>query len=78
VVTGTVFYNNTTQAVRLPKPVAWDASVTEVTIQVVGEQRILTPKGAEWDAFFDSFTPVTTDFMASREQPPVDERVSLP
>jgi len=76
-VIGTVFYNNTTQAVRLPKSVAWDPSVTEVTIQVVGEQRILTPKGAEWDAWFDSRTPVTPDFMVPRDQPPADERPSL-
>ena len=76
-ITGTVFYNNTTQAVRLPKSVAWDPSVTEVTIQVIGDQRVLTPRGTEWDAWFDSHTPVTEDFMFTREQPPAEERPSL-
>ncbi|MDR2975512.1 MAG: antitoxin [Propionibacteriaceae bacterium] len=75
--TGTVFYNNTTQAVRLPKAVAWDPSVTEVTIQVVGDQRILTPKGAEWDVWFDAHSPVSSDFMASREQPEPEQRPAL-
>jgi antitoxin VapB len=76
-VTGTVFYNNTTQAVRLPKAVAWDKSVTEVAIQVVGSQRILTPSGDEWDAWFDSHSPVSADFMVSRDQPSVQERAAL-
>jgi antitoxin VapB len=76
-VTGTVFLNNKTQAVRLPKAVAWDSSVTEVTIQVVGAQRVLTPKGHEWDAWFDSHPGVTSDFMETRDQPAPDDRPEL-
>ncbi|MDR2896450.1 MAG: antitoxin [Propionibacteriaceae bacterium] len=75
--TGTVFLNNTTQAVRLPKSVAWPPSVSEVTIQVVGDQRIMTPAGGAWSAWFDTHIPVSSDFMRDRDQPEADERAAL-
>jgi len=67
-VTGTVLDDGTSQVVCLPEEAAWDSSVREVTIEVLGQQKILTPKGMEWDAWFDSGTPATDDFMADREQ----------
>jgi antitoxin VapB len=39
-----IFYNNTTQAVRLPKAVAFPDGVSEVEIVVEGSKRILIPK----------------------------------
>ena len=50
-VTTKLFLNNTTQAVRLPRDVAFDESVTEVEITVVGEARVITPVGHRIDAF---------------------------
>lgn len=62
-----LFLSNTTQAVRLPKPVAFDESVTEVEIDVVGEARIIRPAGSRVDTFWDSGVRISDDF--AREQP---------
>jgi antitoxin VapB len=47
----TIFHSNKTQAVRLPKGVAFPDDVKDVEIVVVGESRILWPAGkrfSEW------------------------------
>ena len=71
-----VFKSNKTQAVRLPKAVAFDESVTEVDIIVVGNTRIILPSGESWDLWFDS-PGVSDDFMADREQAADQEREYL-
>jgi antitoxin VapB len=71
-----LFKSNRTQAVRLPKAVAFDESVTEVEIVAVGQARIITPAGQSWDAWFDG-PSVTDDFMPEREQPPDQQREGL-
>jgi antitoxin VapB len=73
----TVFYNNRTQAVRLPKAVALPSEVTQVSIQVVGSSRIITPVGSSWDAWFDRGLRVSDDFLSDRDQGVADERESL-
>ena len=50
----TLFYDNGSQAVRLPETVAFPASVKNVAILVDGPRRIVVPYDAGWDAFFDS------------------------
>jgi len=67
-----LFLSNTTQAVRLPKSVAFDASVTEVEIDVLGEARIIRPAGSRVDAFWDSDVRISDDFR--RDQPDSQER----
>jgi antitoxin VapB len=74
VTTTRLFLSNRTQAVRLPKDVAFPDDVTEVEILVAGEARIVVPKGRGWDYFFTHGTRVTDDFMASRDQPEAQER----
>ena len=69
-----LFLSNTTQAVRLPKSVAFDESVTEVEIDVVGDARVIRPAGSRIDVFWDSNIRVTGDFMADRDQPDAQER----
>lgn len=69
-----LFLNNKTQAVRLPKGVAFDDSVAEVEITVVGDARVITPAGRRIDAFFNTPALVTDDFMGTREQPEMQER----
>lgn len=64
----TVFMNNRSQAVRLPKAVALPDDVKHVEIVAIGRTRIITPKGEAWDAWFDE-PGVSADFMAEREQP---------
>lgn len=71
-----VFKSNQSQAVRLPKAVAFPEDVKDVEIVVVGNSRIVTPVNQCWDSWFDS-KPVSDDFMINREQPEYQERESL-
>jgi antitoxin VapB len=68
----TVFKSNRSQAVRLPKDVAFPEGVHEVEIVKVGNTRIISPVGQRWDAFFKHSEPFPEDF--SRDQPPMQER----
>lgn len=72
-----LFLSNTTQAVRLPKAVAFPSDVTEVEIIVDGDARILVPAGRRIDYFFDRRVHVTDDFMSDRDQPAAQERAGL-
>ena len=76
-VTTKLFKNNMTQAVRLPRDVAFPEEVTEVEIVVVGEARVITPKGARFDYWFEHGLRVSDDFMIDREQPMPQERAGL-
>ena len=71
-----VFKSNKSQAVRLPKLVAFPDTILEVEIVAVGNTRIISPAGGSWDDWFDS-PGVSSDFMMSREQPADQERESL-
>lgn len=65
-----LFTTNKSQAVRLPKAVAFPESVTQVMIVSVGRSRLITPVDAVWDDFFaESSMAVSDDFMTSRDQP---------
>lgn len=68
-----VFKTNQSQAVRLPKQVAFPESVKQVEVIVQGNTRLLVPAGQEWDVWFDS-VKVPDDFMCSRDQPEAQER----
>ena len=65
-----VFLNSGTQAVRLPKAVALDDDVRQVTVIAVGRARVLAPVGKSWDSWFAA-PAVTPDFMADRDQPSI-------
>jgi len=71
-----VFMNNKSQAVRLPKRVALPESVKKVDIVKVGRARMITPAGESWDEWF-SHEGVSDDFVPEREQPDDQERESL-
>lgn len=75
VATTKLFLNNTTQAVRLPKDVAFPDDVTEVEIIVSGDSRVIVPKGGRIDHYLANRPRVPDDFMIDREQPPMQERV---
>jgi antitoxin VapB len=72
-----LFTSNTTQAVRLPKGVAFPEDVDEVEILVVGSSRVITPVAKRWDFFFDHEVAVSDDFLADRDQPAPQERSGL-
>ncbi len=50
----TLFQSNRSQAVRLPKDVAFPKSVRSVTIIRDGRRRIIMPSDAIWDDFFEA------------------------
>lgn len=65
----TVFRNNRTQAVRLPKAVALPDEVTQVEVRAIGTSRVISPLGASWDDWFDNWEPVSEGFALDRERP---------
>jgi len=72
----TVFKSNQTQAVRLPKAVAFPETIKKVEIVAVGNTRIITPAGESWDYWFDR-PGVSDDFMVERDQPVDQQRESF-
>ncbi|AUY35533.1 antitoxin [Pseudomonas soli] len=70
---GAVFKSNRSQAIRMPKALALPDDVTRVDIVAVGRSRIISPAGESWDSWFEG-DDVSSDFMASREQPADQER----
>lgn len=67
-VSSKVFYNNTTQAVRLPKDVAFSTDVSDVEIIVQGNNRLLVPKGKYW-LWWAEFGPrLPEDFALYRDE----------
>ena len=70
----TVFKTNRSQAVRLPKDVAFPDGVHQVEIIKVGQSRIITPVGKRWEDFFRNGPRVSDDFMRERVDPVPEER----
>ena len=77
VATTKLFMTNRSQAVRLPKELAFPPEVTEVEIVRQGSGVLIVPKGKSWDDYFDRGTRASDDFMVERIQPPADEREPL-
>lgn len=67
----TLFKSNRSQAVRLPKDVAFPDDVKVVRIIKEGRKRVIVPEDALWDDFFDS--EPYPDFP-DRDQPPMQQR----
>ena len=76
-VTTTIFRSNKTQAVRLPKAVAFPGEVSEVEIIAIGSSRLICPVGHRWDTFFCRETKISDDFLAERDQGTAEEREPL-
>jgi antitoxin VapB len=73
----TVFTSNRSQAVRLPKAVAFPADVHQVDILKIGRCRVIVPQGKRWDDLFQNGPRVSEDFMIERGQPAAEEREPL-
>ena len=73
----TIFVSNRSQAVRLPKAVAFPEGVRQVEIIRLGNSRLIVPAGRRWDEFFEDGPRVSDDFMSERDQPPAQEREPL-
>ena len=68
-----LFRSNRSQAVRLPKSLAFPDSVKEVSIVQEGMRRVIVPSNAVWDDFFGS---PGIDFP-ERDQPALQDREPL-
>ena len=66
----TLFQSNRSQAVRLPKDVAFPEAVRSVTILRDGARRVIVPADAVWDDFFDA--PGID--LGERDQPEAEDR----
>lgn len=73
----TIFTSNRSQAVRLPKPVAFPEDVHQVEIIRIGRGRLITPVGQRWDDLFLSGPRAPKDFMSERVQPAAEKRRPL-
>ncbi len=71
-----LFKSNRSQAVRLPKQIAFPESVKDVEITAIGSKRIIAPAGQSWDDWFDA-PGVSSDFMTKRKQPEDQIRETL-
>lgn len=70
----TVFKSNRSQAVRLPKDVAFPDDVHQVEIVKIGQSRIVSPAGKRWTDLFANGPRASDDFMNERIQPPLEKR----
>jgi antitoxin VapB len=68
-----LFQSNRSQAVRLPKEVAFPESVRSVVILRDGKRRLIVPADAAWDDFFDA--PGVD--LGDRDQPEPQSREPL-
>lgn len=73
----TVFMTNRSQAVRLPRAVAFPNGVHQVEIIKLGHSRLVTPVGRRWDEFFVNGPRPSDDFMSERKQPSMEQREPL-
>lgn len=64
--TGSVFFNNRTQVVRLPAESRFPDGVKKVTVGVLDHDCVLSPVDRTWDSFFLSEERVTDDSMTER------------
>jgi antitoxin VapB len=70
----TIFTSNRSQAVRLPKAVAFPEDVHRVDILKIGRSRLIVPAGARWDDFFADEARLSEDFDVERERLVAEER----
>ena len=66
----TLFQSNRSQAVRLPKDVAFPEGVRTVTVLRDGKRRIIAPADTAWDDFFE--TPGVD--LGERAEPALQDR----
>ncbi len=74
---GSIFHNNRTQAVRLPAECRFPSDVKQVSVRVLGKDRVLAPLGNSWDSFFDSRDGANDDFLPERATQHQAEREEL-
>ena len=71
-----LFKSNRSQAVRLPKQIAFPESVKDVEITAIGSKRIIVPVGQSWDDWFYAIG-VLLQQVLERKQPEDQIRETL-
>jgi antitoxin VapB len=74
--TAKIFRNGQSQAVRLPKEFRFRED--HVYVKKSGNVVLLIPARDSWDSLAESLSKFTDDFLADREQPPVQKRERFP
>jgi antitoxin VapB len=69
----TLFQTNRSQAVRLPKEVAFPVGVRQVAVLRDGVRRVIVPANAIWDDFFEA----DGVDLGERSQPEAQPREAL-
>jgi antitoxin VapB len=70
----TIFKNNKTQAIRIPKSAAFPDDVKQVDVIKQGENLLIVPVRAKsWEEFF-KLPRIDADFLDDREQSRPQER----
>lgn len=72
----TIFKSNRSQAVRIPKDIAFPEGVKKVVVRKVGKSIIITPKDALWDEFLAKL-PIDDDFVAPEDLPPEEPDIGF-
>jgi antitoxin VapB len=72
--TGSVFVTNRTQAVRLPKALAFPPEVKRVAVTALGDARVLTPVYASLAEWAANRRCVDSEFLSERDQGQAEER----
>jgi len=73
----TIFMNNRSQAVRLPKQVAFPEDVRQVEVIKIGHSRIISPVGRRWDDLFHDGPRASDEFLSERTDGAAETRESL-
>ena len=71
----TVFINNRSQAVRLPKEYRFAG--TEVVVKHFGNGVLLLPVDDPWQTLHTALATFESDWVLTREQPPEQTRVEI-
>lgn len=70
-----IFQSNRSQAVRIPKALAFPENVKDVIVRREGNRLVITPKDSFWDDFFSR--PPCPDFPDRAPQGEYEERESF-
>jgi antitoxin VapB len=73
--TAKIFQNGQSQAIRLPKEYRFRG--TKVYVKRMGNAVVLIPEYDSFQPLLDSLDMFSDDFLAARDQPPVQERGDL-
>jgi antitoxin VapB len=73
----TVFKTNRTQAVRIPKELAFPDEVREVEVRRNGNTLVITPAYKDWRDWFENAPRLSDDFPEEIEELPADRREAL-